>query len=105
MARGWLDLQGRARAVAIRRHACDLLAASGQALPPPTREFWTEVSFQAACAALPPLTERPDLIVIDESQDFEPSDWMLIDELSRGRDLWAFGDARQHFWTERSLPA
>jgi len=30
---------------------------------------------------------------------------MLVDVLSRGRDLWAFTDPRQHFWREREAPA
>ena len=95
---------GHARATTIRRYARDLLATAGHELPAPTTAFWNEVSFNAACAALPPHDERPDLVVVDESQDLEPSDWMLVEELARGRDLWAFGDERQRFWLERALP-
>jgi hypothetical protein len=93
-----------ARAVAIRRHACELLAASGAPLAPESRGFWDEVSLQAACAALPPLDARPDLVVVDEAQDLEPSDWVLIEELARGRDLWIFGDEQQRFWDGRGVP-
>lgn len=91
------------RAAAIRRYACDLLAAAGHPTPQ-TREFWDDVSLRAACDALPPLNERPDLVVVDEAQDFEPSDWLLVEALVGDRALWAFGDTRQQFWRDRAVP-
>jgi hypothetical protein len=98
------DAAAQAQAAPIRRYACELLSAAGHALPPPTREFWNEVSLRAACEALPSVAERPDLVVVDEAQDFEAADWMLIEALVQDRDLWAFGDSRQRFWRERVVP-
>ncbi len=92
------------RAASIRRYACELLAATGQPLPPQTREFWDEVSLRAACEAIPPAIECPSILVVDEAQDFEPSDWLLVEALVGARSLWAFGDARQQFWKERTVP-
>jgi superfamily I DNA and RNA helicase len=65
------------------------------------------VSLTAALNALPPVEERPDLIVIDEAQDFDADDWRLVEQLLGERHLWAFTDPRQTFWTEpaRGLPA
>lgn len=92
------------RASAIRRYARDLVVSAGQVTPPPTREFWNEVVLQAACDALPPIEERPDLVVVDEAQDLEPSDWLLVEALVGNRGLWAFGDTRQRFWLDRTVP-
>jgi hypothetical protein len=92
------------RASAIRRYARDLVVTAGQVTPAPTREFWNEVVLQAACDALPPIEERPDLVVVDEAQDLEPSDWLLVEALVGNRGLWAFGDARQRFWRDRAVP-
>ena len=91
------------RAVPIRRYASELLAAAGHATPQ-TREFWDDVSLRAACDALPPPDQRPELVVVDEAQDFEPSDWLLIEALIGDRALWAFGDPRQQFWRDRAAP-
>jgi hypothetical protein len=93
------------RAAAIRRYARDLLLAAGHESSPLTREFWNEVSLRAACDALPAAIDRPDLVVVDESQDFEPGDWMLIEALVGSGRLWVFGDSRQQFWRERTPPA
>ena len=43
-------------------------------------------------------------MVVDEAQDFEPSDWMLVEALTSKHALWAFGDARQQFWKDRAVP-
>ena len=43
--------------------------------------------------------EKYDLIIIDESQDFEDSWWLLIDELiSKESIVWIFGDSNQNIW-------
>jgi hypothetical protein len=92
------------RAAAIRRYARDLVVTAGHVTPPPTPEFWNEVVLQAACDALPPVDQRPELIVVDEAQDLEPSDWLLVEALIGDRALWAFGDSRQLFWRDRAVP-
>lgn len=93
-----------ADAASIRRYARDLVITAGQVTPAPTREFWNEVVLQAACDALPPEDERPDLVVVDEAQDLEPADWMLVEALVGDRALWAFFDTRQRFWEDRVIP-
>jgi hypothetical protein len=94
---------GRARAVPIRRYAAELLAAAGRPVRADDSKFWAEASLEAACGALP--ARRPDLVVVDEAQDLEESDWALVEELSRGGDLWVFADVRQAFWTDRPIPS
>lgn len=93
------------RAAAIRRYARDLIVTAGEVTPAPSREFWNEVVLKAACDALPPEDERPDLVVVDEAQDLEPSDWLLVEALVGDRGLWAFFDVRQTFWRDRAIPA
>ncbi|MCA2977832.1 MAG: NERD domain-containing protein [Myxococcaceae bacterium] len=93
---------GRPRASSIRQYALDLVAQAGLLPLSRTSEFWRQVSLQAACDALPPEPERPDVIVIDEGQDFEESDWQLVAELIGPRGLWAFVDRAQAFWTART---
>lgn len=94
----------RPRAVSIRHYAKDLLVASGQKTPGSTDGFWKDVSFQAACEALPTETDRPALVVIDEAQDFEASDWELVEQLAGARRLWVFRDGAQAFWSDRPMP-
>ncbi len=94
----------RPRALSIRQLAVDLLRNSGVAIPPPDKAFWDQVSFAAAVDALPPEAERPQVVVVDEGQDFETSDWMLVEQLAGPRGLWVFRDERQAFWSERTLP-
>lgn len=94
----------RPRAISIRQLAVDLLRTSGAAIPPPDKAFWDQVSFTAAVDALPPEGERPALVVVDEAQDFETSDWLLVEQLAGQRGLWVFRDERQAFWADRALP-
>jgi hypothetical protein len=94
----------RPRATSIRQLAVDLLRTHGAPIPPPDKAFWNEVSFHAAADALPPEAERPEVVVVDEGQDFEESDWLLVEQLAGARGLWIFRDQRQAFWTERVLP-
>jgi hypothetical protein len=95
----------RPRATSIRQFAVDLLRQRGLPIPPPDKAFWDEVSFNAAAEALPTEADRPQLVVVDEGQDFETSDWMLVEQLAGPRGLWVFRDQRQAFWSERTLPA
>jgi hypothetical protein len=94
----------RPAAAAIRELACDLLRKAGHSVDPTAKDFWRDVAIQAACDALPPPAERPDLVIVDEAQDFEDCDWMLTLALAEDRGLWVFADPRQQFWSERALP-
>jgi hypothetical protein len=94
----------RPRAISIRQLAVDLLRKTGAAIPPPDKAFWDQVSFAAAVDALPPEPARPHVVVVDEGQDFETSDWMLVEQLAGQRGLWVFRDLRQAFWSDRTLP-
>ncbi len=49
-------------------------------------------------------SDRPDITVVDEGQDLSTEDWLLVDALSRDRELWVFHDTAQDYWTERTIP-
>ena len=101
---GAVEAPARPAAAAIRELACDLLRKSGHTVDPTSKDFWNQVAVQAACDALPPPTERPHLVIVDEAQDFDECDWMLVEALVEDRSLWVFRDPRQQFWSERALP-
>lgn len=101
---GALDGAVRPSAMAIRELACDLVRKAGHTIDRTAKDFWTQVPIQAACDALPPPAEHPDLVIVDEAQDFDDCDWMLVEALAESRGLWVFGDSRQQFWSERLLP-
>lgn len=90
------------RAASIRLLALEFLKARGTEVPKdPNKKFWDTVSLEAALNALP--QDKPDLLVVDEGQDFEPHDWLLALQMSP-RGLWVFMDDRQAFWKDRTLP-
>jgi hypothetical protein len=89
---------------AIKRYALDLLRQSGKkVVVQDTSQFWRRVSLEAAIEALPKLQTGWDAVVVDEGQDLIDDDWMLVEELSRNKPLWAFWDPDQAFWTDRKL--
>jgi DNA helicase IV len=45
-----------------------------------------------------------DAVVVDEGQDLTDDDWLMIEELSRGKLCWAFRDPEQSFWPDRRTP-
>ncbi|MCI0571100.1 MAG: ATP-binding protein, partial [Myxococcaceae bacterium] len=94
----------QARAVTVRRYACELLQRAGEPVEPEREGFWAGVSAAATRAAVPPPEDRPDLVVVDEAQDLEDSDWGLVAALSEGRSRWLFHDPRQSFWHTRHIP-
>ena len=63
------------------------------------------MSLAAACDALPAADARPQLIVVDEAQDFDQGDWDLVGELAGSGALWILGDDRQAFWRRPAIPA
>jgi DNA helicase IV len=87
----------------VRQLAVDLLQGSGTQIPHRDQSFWEQVSLNAACEALPPEGDRPQLVVVDEGQDFEEGDWMLVDQLAGPRGLWVFQDRRQAYWSDRGI--
>lgn len=90
------------RATTVRQLAVELLKTAGvNEVPHADKQFWDEAPLKAACDALP--AERPDLLVVDEGQDFEVNDWLLAGEMGP-RGLWVFMDERQAFWTDRAIP-
>lgn len=92
------------RAMPIRRYAKELLDTAATGLRPSAPDFWQQASLTAACDALPPPSERPDAIVVDEMQDFDEGDWALVQELAGTNRLWMLGDFHQQFWRERAVP-
>lgn len=93
----------RPEATSIRQYAVDLLKKRGAPIPDRDKSFWKEVSFNAAVDALPPESERPSMVVVDEGQDFENGDWDLVEQLAGSRGLWVFQDKSQAFWADRPL--
>src|SRR5262249_54149150 len=89
----------------IRRFALALLGQVGLDLArPPGTDDWEEVSFRAGVEALPRLGSPCDFLVVDEAQDLSEQDWLLVEEIARDRDLWAFHDPAQRFWSDRAIP-
>lgn len=95
------------RARPIKRFAEEVVAGGGPSAGPSkvdqTVEAYNDLSL-AAAEQLGNAQDRPDITVVDEGQDFSTEDWLLVDELSRDRDLWVFHDTAQDYWSERKLP-
>jgi hypothetical protein len=104
----WLRSQTQQQGLqvaAIKRFSQSLLEEAGVAFTAEdTATFWRDVPLKAASDALPRLNHKWDCIVIDEAQDFSEQDWLLVNEISEGKRLWAFCDPTQAFWPERMLP-
>ncbi|HOD06816.1 MAG TPA: NERD domain-containing protein [Myxococcota bacterium] len=93
----------------VRRFAQDLLKKAGRpGADGTTPEFWDGVCQRAVTEALPPADELPDLVIVDEAQDFSDGDWALIERLCAKEDgvhdCWAFCDMTQSYWPERKPP-
>ena len=89
----------------IRGFALTLLGrAALEASPPSDASGWEEVSLRAGAEALLRLDAPCDAVVLDEAQDLGAGDWVLVEELARGKPLWAFHDPAQRYWTEREIP-
>lgn len=106
--RGFADARAAGHDVhahALRSYALGLVGKAGLPSAIDTAQLWEQVTLSAATDALPPADQRPDLVVVDEAQDFAETDWLLVEELSRGRARWCFGDEAQRFWDDRRPPA
>jgi hypothetical protein len=95
---------GKVRAMPIRRFAATLIEGTGAKVPSNDPKFWENASITAACDALPPLEDRPELVVVDEAQDLEQGDWDLVGELVGDGSLWILGDERQAYWRRTPIP-
>lgn len=64
-------------------------------------EYWKDVLLRAG-----ELCERRwDTVIVDEAQDLQEEAWLLLQELTEARRLWAFHDPGQSFWPDRRPPA
>lgn len=89
---------------AIKRYAVEILRQAGRdVVVEDTSQFWSGVALEAVVEALPALDPGWDAVVVDEGQDLTDDDWMLIEELSRGKLCWAFRDPGQLFWPDRRI--
>jgi len=90
----------------VGRFAAELMRRAGMAeqIDESSPEFWKNAPFQAAADALPPDSERPDIVIVDEAQDLGENEWYLIQEMARDRDCWVFYDPKQAFWPDRKIP-
>jgi hypothetical protein len=104
---GWLAQQTRHPNIevsTVRRCAANLVGEAGLDVGDMNAPgFWQQISWRAAAEAIPSAAIKWDAIVIDEGQDFAPEDWLLIDELSKEKTLWAFWDPSQAFWPDRPM--
>jgi hypothetical protein len=69
------------------------------------KEDWDALLLSVAVDGSPAVSQKWDVVVLDESQDLSAVDWDFVKELSRGKRFWVFHDPAQRFWTDRSLPA
>jgi len=90
----------------VGRFAAELLRRAGMAgqIDESSPDFWKDAPFRAAADALPPDSERPDMVIVDEAQDLGENEWYLIQEMAKDRDCWVFYDPRQAFWPDRKIP-
>jgi hypothetical protein len=89
----------------IRRHARALLDAAGLAKAgTDEQKFGQHISMEAVVDGLVHSRARPDLVVVDESQDLKEEDWLFVDALAKGVWLWTFGDEKQRFLSTDPMP-
>jgi hypothetical protein len=100
---------GIADAWTVREYAAHLLARAGVPVADGApraawaQDVWESIALHAAVDGVP--AERAHrIVVVDEAQDFAESEWELVKALAGDGALWAFGDAGQSFWAERSVP-
>jgi hypothetical protein len=90
---------------AIKRYAVELLRQVGRDMAvADTPEFWNGVVCEAVFESLSGQNPGWDAVVVDEGQDLTEEDWLMIEELSRGKLCWAFRDPEQSFWPDRLTP-
>ncbi len=100
---------GVAHAWTIREYAAHLLERAGVPVQDGARpetwtaDTWNDVTLAAAVDAVP-AERQHQAVVVDEAQDFTNNDWLLAKALAADGVFWAFGDAGQSFWPERSVP-
>jgi len=90
---------------AIKRYAVELLRQAGRDVAvADTSDFWSGVVCEAVFESLSGQNPGWDAVVVDEAQDLTEDDWLMIEELSRGKLWWAFRDPEQSFWPDRQTP-
>jgi hypothetical protein len=101
---------GLAEAWTVRELAASMLTRAGVPMqngaPPSqwTTETWELAPLQAAVDAAAAVGAGYDAVVVDEAQDFAPSDWELVKAVAGTGALWAFCDDAQGFWEDRGVP-
>jgi hypothetical protein len=89
---------------AVKRYAVELLKQAGKDVTiEDTPAFWSGIAWQAVADALPKLNLPWDAVIVDESQDLSEDDWLLVEEISKDKFLWAFWDPDQSFWVDRPV--
>jgi hypothetical protein len=85
------------RAASLRRYALGLTPHAA----PSDAASWRALLLDAAAVARS--SPHPDLLVVDEAQDFEAADWELLGAIEDGGRTWVFRDPAQRFWPDRNL--
>jgi hypothetical protein len=87
----------------ISQLAVELCREQGIAMDPHDPTFWEEANLHAS-EVVEAAATRWDVVIIDEAQDLNESNWLFVEALAREGPLWAFHDPAQRFWSERSVP-
>jgi hypothetical protein len=87
----------------ISQLAVELCRDQGIAMDPHDPTFWEEANLHAS-EVVEAAATRWDVVIIDEAQDLNESNWLFVEALAGERPLWAFHDPAQRFWSERQVP-
>ncbi|GEM_PF-3288700 len=72
--------------------------------PPGTSAYWTNLMMKVSAATEEHTITRPEVIIVDEAQSFNATDWKIIEHLKTEQGkLWTFRDPNQSFWDDREL--
>jgi hypothetical protein len=87
----------------ISQLAVELCREQGISMDPRDLTFWEEVNLHAS-EVVEAAGARYDVVIIDEAQDLNESNWLLVSALAGEGTLWAFHDPAQRFWLDREIP-
>ena len=87
----------------ISQLAVELCREQGISMDPHDPTFWEEANLHAS-EVVEAAGARWDVVIVDEAQDLNTSNWLLVEALAGEGTLWAFHDPAQRFWAERRVP-
>ena len=93
------DIEARS----ISQLAVALCDEQGIEMDPHDPKHWEEANLHAS-EMVEAAGARWDVVIVDEAQDLNESNWLLVEALAGEGTLWAFHDPAQRFWAERAVP-